>query len=383
MAAYLDHAASTPMRPEAVDAMVGQLRDGYANPSGAHRAARAARRAIDEVRDTIAELTGVEPGGIVFTSGGTEADNLAVFGVHDRVGGGIVASAVEHHAVLDPVVARSGRLVGVHSDGAIDLDALGEALDPEVRLVTVMLVNNEVGAVQPLRAVVALARELAPDAVVHTDAVQAATWLDVAAATEGVDLVSVSAHKFGGPKGVGALAIREGVEVAARQVGGGQERERRSGTPDVAGIVGMGVAARLAIDERSAVVDRVAALRERLLGGLRAGVPGLVETGAPTTPGNKATRHQVPGIVHVCIEGVESESLLYLLERDDVFASAASSCASGAMEPSHVLAAMGVRASSARGSLRLSLGWSSTDADVDAALAAVPVAVERLRRFAA
>jgi cysteine desulfurase len=380
MAAYLDHAASTPMRPEAVDAMVAQLRHTYANPSGAHRPARAARRAIDEVRDTLAELTGAQPGEIVFTSGGTESDNLAVFGVHDRVGGAVVASAVEHHAVLDPVLARGGRLVGVHSDGRLDLDALAGALDPDVRLVTVMLANNEVGAVQPVVEIAELVRDLAPEAVVHTDAVQAATWIDVARAARGADLVSVSAHKFGGPKGVGALAVREGVELAARQVGGGQERERRSGTPDVAGIVAMGVAARLALDERVAVVDRVTTMRDRLADGLQARVPGLVETGATNLP---ERRDRLPGIVHVCIEGIESESLLYLLEREDVFASAASSCASGAIEPSHVLAAMGVAPAQSRGSLRMSLGWSSTEADVDAALAVVPAAVERLRRFAA
>jgi cysteine desulfurase len=380
MAAYLDHAASTPMRPEAVEAMVAHLRDSYANPSGAHRPARAARRAIDEVRDTMAELTGAQPGEIVFTSGGTEADNLAVFGVHDRAGGTIVSSAIEHHAVLDPVVARGGRLVPVHPDGRIDLDALAASLDDDVRLVTVMLVNNEVGCVQPLAEIVALVRELAPAAVVHTDAVQSVTWLDVASQASGVDLVSVSAHKFGGPKGVGALAVREGVELSARQIGGGQERERRSGTPDVAGIVAMGVAARLALEERTEVVQRVTALRDRLADGLVTRVPGLIETGVA---GRSARRDRVPGIVHVCIEGIESESLLYLLERDDVFASAAASCASGAMEPSHVLAAIGVGPGLARGSLRLSLGWCSTESDVDAALVAVPPAVERLRRFAA
>jgi cysteine desulfurase len=380
MVAYLDHAASTPMRPEALEAMVAHLRTGYANPSGAHRAARTERRAVDEARDVVAELLGAEPGEVVFTSGGTEADNLAVFGVHDRTGGSVVASAIEHHAVLEPAVARSARLVAVHATGIVDLDALAEALVPDVRLVTVMLVNNEVGTIQPLAAVASLVRERAPQAVLHTDAVQASMWMDVAAAAAHADLVSVSAHKFGGPKGVGALVVRDGVALSPRQVGGGQERERRSGTPNVAAIVAMGVAARCAIDERAAVVERVGALRERLVAGLRSAVPGLVETGSVE---GAAPAARVPGIGHVCIDGVESESLLYLLERDEVYASAAASCASGAMEASHVLAAMGVGASAARGSLRLSLGWSSGDADVDAALEAVPAAVERLRRFAA
>ena len=380
MVAYLDHAASTPLRPTALDAMAAHLRDRYANPSGAHRAARAERRAIDEVRDTLAELTGADPGEVVFTSGGTEADNLAVFGVHDRVGGVVVASAVEHHAVLEPASTRGARIVGVHSTGLVDLDALAEVLDPDVRLVTVMLVNNEVGTVQPLAEVAVVVRQHAPAAVLHTDAVQAPTWLDVACVATDADLISVSAHKFGGPKGVGALVVRGGVDISARQVGGGQERERRSGTQNVAGIVAMGVAAREAIDERAAVVARVGTLRERLVTGLRDRVPGLIETG---TVAGAPPPARVPGICHVCIPGVESESLLYLLEREDVFASAAASCASGAMEASHVLAAMGVDDRAAHGSLRLSLGWSSTDADVDAALAVVPAAVERLRTFAA
>ncbi len=380
MAAYLDHAASTPVRPAAVEAMVAQLRDGYANPSGAHRPARHARRAIDEVRDTLAEVLGAQPGEIVFTSGGTEADNLAVLGTHDRVGGTLVASAVEHHAVLDAVVGRGGRLVSVDRRGIVDRDALAASLDPSVTLVSVMLVNNEVGSIQPLDAVAELVHRLAPAAVLHTDAVQAPAWLDVAALVAPADLVSVSAHKFGGPKGTGALVVRDGVRVAARQVGGGQERERRSGTPNVAGIVGMGVAARLATDDRAEAVERVTKLRDRLADGLLASVPGLVETGV--APGEVADRaDRIPGICHVCIDGIESESLLYLLERDEVYASAASSCASGAMEPSHVLAAMGVGRGAARGSLRLSLGHTSTDDDVDAALAAVPAAVDRLRRF--
>jgi cysteine desulfurase len=380
MVAYLDHAASTPMRPEALEAMVAHLRTGYANPSGAHRAARTERRAVDEARDVVAELVGAEPGEVVFASGGTEADNLAVFGVHDRAGGVVVASAIEHHAVLEPAIARSARVVPVHPSGVVDLEALAEALDPEVRLVTVMLVNNEVGTIQPLSEVASLVRELAPQAVLHTDAVQATAWIDLTAATADADLVSVSAHKFGGPKGAGALVVRDGVALSPRQVGGGQERERRSGTSNVAAIAAMGVAARCAIDERARVVERVAALRHRLAAGLRDSVPGLVETGSVA---GDPPPDRVPGICHVCIEGIESESLLYLLERDEVYASAAASCASGAMEASHVLAAMGVGDPAARGSLRLSLGWSSSEADVDAALEAVPAAVERLRRFAA
>jgi cysteine desulfurase len=211
--------------------------------------------------------------------------------------------------------------------------------------------------------------------------VQGFCWLDVARVTAPFDLVSVSAHKFGGPKGVGVLAIRSGVELAARQVGGGQERGRRSGTQNVAGIVAMAVAAARTADQRHEEIERVTKLRDRLAEGLLATVPGIVETGVPAGAAGPDRSHKVPGICHLCIPGVDSESLLFLLEKGEVFASAASSCASGAVEPSHVLAAMGARRSLAQGSLRLSLGWASTDADVDRALAVIPPAVERLRLF--
>ncbi len=366
--------------------MLPHLRDQYANPSGAHTMARAARKAIDEARDTMADLLGFEPREVVFTGGGTEADNLAVLGRHDRAGGVVVASAVEHHAVLDPAVSRGGRLVAVDARGVLDLDALAAALDAVTdegehpTLVSVMLANNEVGTVQPLGEVVQLVRERAPAALVHTDAVQGFAWLDVPAATAAVDLVSISAHKFGGPKGAGVLAIREGAAggVAPRSLGGGQERERRSGTQDVAAIVGMAAAARLAATERPATVERVGKLRDRLVESLLASVPDMIETGVGAD-GDRS--HKVAGTAHVCFAGIESESLLFLLEKAEVFASAASSCASGAQEPSHVLAAMGVPRDLALGSLRLSLGATSSAADVDAALEAIPPAVERLRRF--
>jgi cysteine desulfurase len=222
-------------------------------------------------------------------------------------------------------------------------------------------------------------RSAAPGAYLHTDAVQALTWLDVAALAAPADLVSVSAHKFGGPKGVGVLVVRDGVDLAARHLGGGQERERRGGTPNVAGIVAMAAAASSAVAERPATVQRVGRLRDRLVGGLLDSVPDLVETGV--TADRRAAR--IAGTGHVCISGVESEALLFLLEQHEVYASAASSCSSGAMEPSHVLAAMGVPRRLAFGSLRLSLGWPSTDTDVDLALAVIPPAIERLRQFAA
>ncbi|MCU0310591.1 MAG: cysteine desulfurase [Acidimicrobiales bacterium] len=395
---YLDHAATTPMRPEAVEAMLPFLTERYANPSGAHRMARDANRALDDARDQFAAALGCTPGEVVFTSGGTESDNLAVFGARRRSGevgpdGLAVCSAIEHHAVLDAVAALGGRTVDVDRTGTVDLAALAEELDaaaarhragtgPAVRLVSVMAVNNEVGTVQPLPEVAEVVRRHAPDALLHTDAVQGFCALDVAAVASVADLVTVSAHKFGGPKGIGVLVVRPGVELTARQVGGGQERGHRPGTPDVAGIVAAGVAARATVADRTAEVDRLAELRDRLVEGLLASVPDVVETGVPTSDGAPDRSGRAPGIAHVCIGGVESESLIFLLERAGVFASAASSCSSGAAQPSHVLAAMGVEPRAAGGALRLSLGWSSTEADVDHALAAVPAAVEQLRRFA-
>ena len=378
MSAYLDHAASTPMRPEAVEAMLPWLRDHQANPSGAHRLARDARRALDEARDVVADAVGAEPGDVVFTSGGTEADNLAVLGVHDRRGGVLVGSAIEHHAVLDPLVGRAGRVVAVDAQGVIDLDALAVVLDAEVTLVSVMLVNNEIGTRQPLAAVAEIVGRLAPSATIHTDAVQAVTWVDVARAASSADLVSISAHKFGGPKGVGALIVRPGTPLAARQIGGGQERERRSGTPNVAGIIAMATALRLTVEQRAATTARVTALRDRLTDGLLASIPDAIETAVVNGDRSNLTGN----ICHLCIPGVESEALLFLLEQDEVWAAAAASCASGAMEPSHVLAAMGVSRDLAFSPLRLSLGWCSTDAEVDRALDVIPPAVARLRQFA-
>lgn len=377
------------MRPEAVEAMSAVQHGCYANPSGSHRAARAARQAIDEARDVVGDALGARPGEVVFTAGGTEADNLAVFGVHGRRPGVVLCSAVEHPGVVEPVASVGGHTVPVDERGVVDLAALEAALDDlaaageTASLVSVMAVNNEVGSIQPLDAVAEIVRSRGAGAVLHTDAVQGVPWLDVATRAEACDLVSISAHKFGGPKGVGALVVRDGVDLAPQILGGGQERERRSGTQNVAGIVAMATALALTVEERGATVERVTTLRDRLADGLVARVPGLVETGVHPSPrdGRRDRSHKVAGSCHVCIEGVESESLLFLLDEAGVYASAASACASGAMEPSSVLAAMGVPQVAARGALRLSLGAVSTDADVDAALAAVEAAVERVRRF--
>lgn len=375
MVTYLDHAATTALRPECAEAMAPFLGGRFGNPSGGHALARAARQAIEEARETVAGCLGAEPGEVVFTGGGTESDNLAITGVVARQGGLAVCSAVEHHAVLRPVERLGGRVVAVHADGRVDLDALDGALDGQVRVVSLMLVNNEVGTIQPLAEAVALVGERAPGAVVHTDAVQAFPWLDVATLATPAHLVAVSAHKFGGPQGVGALVVRNGARVEPLLWGGGQEHERRSGTHNVAGIVGMAAAMQATADQRPATVERVERLRNRLADGLATAVQGVTESGTRAV--------KVAGTCSLLFEGIESEALLVLLDQAGICATAASSCASGAMEPSHVLAAMGVPRVLAYGSLRLSLGWTTTDADVDHALEVIPEAVARLRERSA
>jgi cysteine desulfurase len=371
MTVYLDNAATTPMHPEAVEAMLPFLAERFGNPSGSHAVAREARKALEEARDVVAECLGARPGEVVFTGGGTEADNLAVAGVHAVRPGPVVCAAIEHHAVLHACAALGGRLAGVQPSGVVDLDALADALDPDVTLVSVMLANNEVGTVQPLAEIADVARERAPRAALHTDAVQAFPWLDVASLAAPADLVAVSAHKFGGPKGVGALVVRDGVRLAPILHGGGQERDRRSGTHNVAGIVAMAAAMLVTVRERAAAVDRVGALRDRLADGLLSAVRDSRETG------DRASK--VAGNCHLSFGGVESEALLVLLDGAGVCASAGSACTSGAIEPSHVLTAMGVPAEGALGSLRLTLGPTTTPADVDTALTVVPETVARLR----
>lgn len=369
------------------------LRGRFGNPTAVHRSGREARRAVDDARDVIAAALGAEPGEVVYTSGGTEADNLAILGVDAAVGGRPWCSAIEHHAVLAPVASAGGHTIPVTGDGRVDLAALNAMLDavdageiselPSV--VSVMAVNNETGVIQPISEVAAAVRERTPDVRLHVDAVQALLWLEVAAVVAPADLVSVSAHKVGGPQGVGALIVRDGTPMRAQMLGGGQERERRSGTHNVAGIVGFAAAVADAVEQRRVVAERVGRLRDRLTDGLLMAVPDAFETGVAGTtstasvPGAPDRSHKGPATCHLCFEDIEAEALLFLLDREAIAASAASSCASGALEPSHVLAAMGVPRELAAGSLRLSLGPDTTDADVGRALAVIPAAVARLR----
>jgi cysteine desulfurase len=361
--------------------MLPFLAEHPGNPSGGHVVARAAKTALEEAREEVAELLGGAPGEVVFTGGGTEADNLAVKGAARRARAahghdGVVTTAIEHKGVLAAaarLAAEGFRVsaVGVDRGGIVDLDALGAALDDRTAVVSVMLVNNEVGTIQPLGDVVELVRERAPQAVVHTDAVQAVQWLDVGAGTAGCDLVAVSGHKFGGPKGVGVLVVRNGVAVEPEIEGGGQERGLRAGTVNVAGAVALAAALRITHVHRAEEVARISALRDRLLDGLCAAAAPVIVNGDP--------RHKVAGNCHVTFPGLEAEALLVTLDAAGVCAAAGSSCSSGATEPSHVLDAMGLSRADALASVRFSLGYASTAADVDRALDVVPGAVARLR----
>ncbi len=380
---YFDHAASAPRRDEVTAAMAPWMHGVVGNPSGSHRAAREASRAVEEARDVVAAFVGAEPGGVIFTAGGTESCTLALRGValahrrsHERTT--LVVSAIEHHAVLD--TARSlaeefesvrVREVGVDADGVLDVGALYETLDDTVALVSVMAANNETGVLQPLDAVAAAVRERAPEATVtHSDAVAAAPWLDLVQYCAGIDAVSICAHKLGGPVNAGALVVRADVNLVAVTPGGGQERGRRGGTVDVAACVGLAAALRCVEEDRVRGEVRVRAHQARLRASL-ARMPG-----ARITAEGAAT---LPGTLHVTFEGLASDELLFLLDRDGVCASAASSCSSGAAGASHVLAAMGVAPARARGALRLTMGRETSDDDVTAVVAALTRAVDRLR----
>jgi cysteine desulfurase len=353
------------------------LTERFGNPSGAHQVARAARAAIEDARDVVSEFVGVEPGGVTFTSGGTEADNLALLGTVAARPGPIVVGATEHPAVMEAALAAGTevRVAAVGPDGLIDPDALDRILDPTVALVSIQLVNHETGVVQPLARLARRVRRRAPRAVLHTDAVQAASWFDLKTEAVNADLISISGHKIGGPQGIGILAARGRPPLQAILHGGGQERELRSGTQNVAAIVGLGAALQAVARGRVQAANRVTDLRDELASRIRSAVPDCVLTAAESP--------RAPGHLHLRFAGVESEALLLLLDEFGVCASAGAACASGAMEPSPVLLAMGVEKHDALSSLRLTLGSTTTEQETDLAAGAVPAAVGRLRAGAA
>ncbi len=384
--AYLDHAATTPMHSAVVAAMAEEMgRTG--NPSSLHGSGRRARRIVEESRERLAAAFGARPSEVILTSGGTEADNLAVKGLFwaaqakDPQRIRVLVGAAEHHAVLDPAhwlgdhEGAVVELLPVDSVGRVHAAAVASAIerDPgDVALISVMAANNEVGTIQPLGDIAGLGRT--HGIPVHTDAVQAAGVLPLDFDESGLDAMTLTAHKLGGPFGVGALLLGRGEEPVPLLHGGGQERDVRSGTLDAPGILGFSLAAELAVASRADRVVRLAALRDRLIEGVMLAIPEASLNGDPDPAG------RLPGNAHFTFSGCEGDALLMLLDAAGVECSTGSACTAGVAQPSHVLLAIGTDADRARGSLRFSLGHTSTDADVDALLGALPAAVERARR---
>ncbi len=380
MRIYLDHNATTPVEPTVADAIADALRNCFGNASSVHAFGQTAKAALDEARGRVATLVGGEPSEIVFTSGGTESDNLAIRGVMEVAPSGrrhLIASAIEHEAVLNTLKALLVRgctstLLPVDASGVVDPASLRDALTPETALVSVMHVNNEIGTIQPIAELARLAHE--QGALFHTDAVQSAGKLALDAPALGVDLLSLSAHKFNGPKGVGALWIRRGSRVVAAMTGGRQERNRRAGTENVPAVVGLGVAARIATAQLDSEAARIGSLRDRLERGVLSRVQGTAVNGAPNL--------RAPTTSNISFDGVEAEALLIALDLEGIAVSTGSACSSGRLEPSHVLKAMGLAPHRAQNSIRFSLGLENTRDDIDRVLDVLPPVVEKLRTLA-
>jgi cysteine desulfurase len=382
---YLDHAATSPLDPRVAAAMQPWLAERFGNPSALYATGREALAAIEQSRERVAAALNCRPAEVLFTSGGTEANNAAVKGIafarmFARLGAHLVVSSVEHHAVLYSAewLERFGcprTVVEVDDKGRVAPEDVAAALRPDTALVSVMLANNEVGTVEPLPEIVAAVRERARamevDIPVHTDAVQAARWLPLDVEALGVEGLSLAAHKFGGPTGVGILYLRRGVPFLEQLSGGGQERQRRAGTEHVAGIVGAGLALELAQRERAQNVRRAEMLRQRLMAGVLAALPTARLVGDQ--------ENCLPNIATFAIPGVEGEPLIRALDGRGVAASSGAACASVSWEPSHVLLAMGLPLAEAAGAVRFSLGPETTEADIDAAIARLPLAVEDAR----
>ncbi len=379
--AYLDHAASTPMLPEAVAAVTAAM-ESTGNPSSLHAAGRRARRLVEESREALAHALRARPSEVVFTGGGTESDNLAVKGLffarraEDPRRTRILASAVEHHAVLDAVewlVAHEGAQVSwlpVDAVGRVQPGALEDALGDDVALASVMWVNNEVGTIQPIQALAEIAHSYGVP--LHTDAVQAVGQLPLDFGASGADAMTVTGHKFGGPLGAGALLLGRDVVCTPLLHGGGQERDVRSGTVDVPGVAGLAAAAAVATEQQPELATRLSALRDQLVSRIVAAVPDAVLNG-------DRGEGRLPGNAHFSFPGCEGDSLLLLLDARGVEVSTGSACSAGVARPSHVLVAMGADEERARASLRFSLGHTSTGADVDALLEALPAVIDRAR----
>ena len=375
---YLDYNATSPVLPDVADEVVRALREEIGNPSSVHAFGQRAKACLDDARHAVAALIGAEPGEVVFTAGGTEADNLALRGAAEATAASdrrrIVTSGIEHEAVLTTLKAleRQGWTVvtlSVGDGGILSPASLEAAMTRDTAIVSVMHANNEVGTIQPVTELAAIARR--HGALFHTDAVQSVGKIPVSVRTLGVDLLSLSGHKFGGPKGAGALWIRRGVRLVSQMTGGRQERNRRAGTENVASISGMGVAARIAQTTLPAYDSTVRTLRDRLEEGVLAHVPG--------TAVNGDRERRVPNTTNLSFDGLEAESLLIALDLDGVAVSTGSACSSGTLEPSHVLRAMGHSNARSRNSLRFSLGTTTTAAEVDYVVDILPRLVTKLR----
>ncbi|MBI2861239.1 MAG: IscS subfamily cysteine desulfurase [Chloroflexi bacterium] len=379
---YLDHAATTPVHPDVLAAMMPFFAERFGNASSVYLLAQESKHALDKARQTVAEVLGCAPQEIVFTGSGSESDNLAIKGVafaRRHLGNHIITSTIEHHAVLytcqylERYHGFRVTYVPVDGYGQIDLRELERAITPQTILITVMLGNNEVGTIQPLAEIAAMIR--GRGIMLHTDAVQAANSLSLQVDKLGVDLLSLSAHKFYGPKGVGLLYIREGTEMHPLVHGGGQERDRRAGTENVAGIVGLATALHLAAKRRAAYVAHTSRLRQRLTDGMLARIDRVRPTGHPT--------ERLPHIASFCFEGTDGESILLNLDLEGIGASSGSACTSGSLEPSHVLVAMGLPLEVAKGSVRFSFGMDNTEEEIDRVLEVLPGVIHRLRALSA
>jgi cysteine desulfurase len=375
---YLDHNATTPPAAEVVDRMAAALREQFGNPSSVHHFGQVAKAALDVARSSSAALIGADPSEIVFTSSGTESDNFAIRGIAEalEVTGKrhLIATAIEHEAVLNTLKALARRgwkttLLPVDQTGIVALSALEAALTDDTALVSVMHANNEIGTIQPVAQLAQIAK--ARGALFHTDAVQTAGKIPVDVKALGVDLLSLSAHKFYGPKGAGALWIRRGVRLQPPMTGGKQERSRRAGTENVAGIIGLGVAAQLARTKMTAEAERLMSLRDSLEERILATVSGTAVNGARSP--------RVPNTTNVSFDRIEAESLLIALDLAGIAVSTGSACSSGTLEPSHVLKAMGFPVHRTQNSIRFSLGAANTEADIDKVLEVLPGIVEKLR----
>ncbi len=376
---YLDYNATSPIHPDVRASMSRVLDGNYGNPSSLHAAGREAREAVEQARRTCLSAIGDPAGQLIFTSGGTEADNLAVKGLARALkqkGNHLIVSSVEHHAVLQPAEAlreEGFRVteVGVDRHGVLKLEDLRNAVTPETVLVSVMHANNEVGTIQPIAEAAAIAR--AQGALFHSDAVQSFGKVSLPASSDRPDALSLSAHKLGGPKGVGALYLRKGVKIAPTQQGGPHERNLRAGTEGVPGIVGMEAAVRLSVrEEKEKVPARVLALREMLEKGLLEKVPDAVVNGHPT--------QRLPGTLNLSFRGCTGETLLIALDLEGICVSTGAACSSGSTEPSHVLTAMRLPADQVEGSIRFSLGRGTTREEIQRCLQIIPRVVERVRR---